>query len=216
MTLAVLAAECALDVRQDRDRREAFLAKKIEFGPKAIPQELPPSFLQLVNDLYRAGTQAATHFPIILQAWESGWGGFLGTRLQRTEEKVIAEECGTTRRTFSDALERLNRLFTVVGVYLRSRRDWFAMIPTGSRTRAWQVKTLKLVPEPWKGIGLARRLVSEGGRPPASWPAFYGRWFDHVAAYRAYLHACENGNSPSWTGIEEAVFGKVVSHYPAS
>lgn len=214
MMLALLAAQCALDLRHDRSRRMGFFGLEFPRFESRIPQELPQPFVRFVEELYDH-PQSSLVFPVLLQTWQTGWGGFLLLSKRPAEEKAIAAEVSVSRRHFSYALDQLNRFLTVVDAFVGSRREWFTEFPTHKRHEQWRIRTLKLLPEPWKGLGLARRQrLDNESQPPQPWPKYYRRWQSHVAAYQEYLHASERGGHPCWESIELQIHGRVQSKAP--
>jgi len=188
-----------------------FFGRALDFDNAAIPQELKPPFLRLVRALYDKPSGTLL-FPALLQAWQNAWGGFLVVERTKTDEDAVAGDVGAKRRHFVYAIDQLDRLLTAVPLFSGTRRSWLAKIPTRSGHAAWQVNTLKLLPEPWKGLGLGRRrLLDRSAQPVQPWPDYYHRWERQVAAYRSHLEDWEKGKSPDWTRIEKKVHGQVQS-----
>jgi len=204
LAILVAACECALALANDERTKALFYGDELDLSlvsDKSIPP-LNPTFREMVTTLAE-NADIARLLPSLAQRWLYGWGAFFWTDNTSTEEVTLAGNCGVNKAEVQQCVELINRLFTAVPIFIRSERDWFQIIPRGQGDEDWKINTLKMVPEPFKGIGIMLRqdLFPQKAADP---PDFWFEWRARAQQYIDNLEQIELGHKKpdSWLQFE--------------
>ena len=110
-----------------------------------VPREvlLPPSFQRFVEN--HSATDAIQCYPQLWQNYIFGWGGFLITDRLDREYANLAMESGLPVTAVKNALDAFDELFPIKG-----KRWHYDKSAAGTQL-------LKMVPAPFRGLGVVRR-----------------------------------------------------------
>ena len=193
MMLAFLACECALDLLEgDDDRRDAFRRRRDLAVRRESPEfaDLSPNFTSAVAKLVR-DRELARGLPVFLQSWLYGWGAYVNEAARNEEMEAIAAEIGETRDAVAEYLDFLGDLYSTLA------GDMIQRVALGRKG----ILSFNLVPEPFKGIGVRRR-IAEGLVRREDLPAYQYRWLDWPERYARNLPAADDGGGFAWEDLE--------------
>jgi len=186
ITALAVACECALSEPPERPSHTAFLSS---------------NFNSVVQVLER-NPELASGLVAFLQTWIFSWGGFIIDSQREREYQLIAADIGQPAAYVPRYLELLEELLQVEPAFSADfRGGWRHVIPNAYHP--WRVDTLKLLPEPLKGLGVRRRRSYLPADTLRELPDFYRDWEGWVDSYITRLVAAEDGTAPyDWGTIE--------------
>jgi len=188
--IAVLAAacECALSPPETRP---------------AHTDWLPARFRQAVSKLEETPDLTAGLVPF-LQTWVLGWGAFFVLHRQEEEQQVLAQQLGDDPANIPRYIDLVTELLQIEPDFDLQPGSWLAVI-TPQGNPQWQIRTMKLIAEPVKGLGILARRLWWSPEEFAALPEFMRDWAAWVPSYVSRLAAPENGTGPyDWQSIDTA------------
>jgi len=187
VAILVMACECALELAGDGELKAVFQGRKLDFSKTARMRldEQNPNFRKMVG-LLSENADTARLLPGLIQTWIGTWGGFWWVPNLEREYQCLAHGFQIGTAEVQSCLDVLDRLFSVVLGFVGTSKGWFAEIPRGVDAKGWRIKTLKLVPEPFKGLGVMLReelFPSECAEKHECWT----QWREHAHNYMENL-----------------------------
>jgi len=191
LAILAIACECSLEIAADERRKAVFEKRELNLSTASVLRldQQNDNFRKMVGILSNE-PELARLLPGVMQTWLGVWGAFSWIANTRNEYRQIASDFETQVSTVRECLRLMDMLFSVAPVFVGTQRGWFAEIPTGRNTEDWRIRTLKLVPEAFKGVGVIMRerlFPEKTKRQHDCWV----QWRSHADSYISNLKRIE-------------------------